>query len=105
MGVGWCPGSELNRYVPFGTRDFNSHPFSSYFSHLVLFAITTVIFRVSSCAVRSGPVRPSWAEFGQSRMRQAKSATKSRTRTFSEMALRCCDGMGYFRCLLTALVI
>ena len=28
--VGWCPGSELNRYVPFGTRDFKSRASASF---------------------------------------------------------------------------
>ncbi len=28
--VGWCPGSELNRYVPFRTRDFKSRASASF---------------------------------------------------------------------------
>src|SRR5581483_275632 len=26
----WCPGPELNRYVPFGTRDFKSRASASF---------------------------------------------------------------------------
>src|SRR5215471_5833720 len=28
--LGWCPGPELNRYVPFGTRDFKSRASASF---------------------------------------------------------------------------
>jgi hypothetical protein len=30
LWIGWCPGPELNRHVPFGTRDFKSRASANF---------------------------------------------------------------------------
>ena len=49
----WCPGSELNRYVPFGTRDFKSRASASFATRAGLESLKK-LYQFTRSGIREG---------------------------------------------------
>src|SRR3989442_15871995 len=68
-GVTWCPGSESNRYVPFGTRDFKSYFPALTLTQFIELTSTYTFRRLDSVGFRWVSLESIGHNFGHSKPR------------------------------------